>query len=131
MAMSLNFRRFHSAVIVLAAFAAGSVNAQNNIRNMTIYYSNSVPNARAVLLVTEKSDGSEGPGRTCTQLLNNNNPQVTVMTGYIYHFSAWSSTNCAPATNMAGLTATYVGLTAGPRGIEVKLDANGFTAYDR
>ncbi len=38
MAMSLKFRRFHSAVIVLAAFAAGSANAQN-ISNVTIYYS--------------------------------------------------------------------------------------------
>ncbi|SCB04087.1 hypothetical secreted protein [Xanthomonas translucens pv. translucens DSM 18974] len=31
MAMSLNFRRFHSAVIVMAAFAAGSANAQQTI----------------------------------------------------------------------------------------------------
>lgn len=68
MAMSLNFRRFHSTVIVLAALAAGSANAQNTGK-VTIYYSNSVPNALAVQLITQKSDGSQGPVQDCTQLL--------------------------------------------------------------
>jgi hypothetical protein len=130
MAMSLNFRRFHSAVVLLAAFAAGSANAQN-ISKLTFFYSNSVPNARAVLLTTEKSDGSPGPVRACTPLLNNNNPHVIVMSGYAYDFIAMSSTNCAPGTSLAGLDSTFEGFPPDPRGIEVKIDASGITAYQR
>ncbi|UKE72077.1 hypothetical protein [Xanthomonas graminis] len=130
MAMSLNFRRFHSTVIVLAALAAGSANAQNTGK-VTIYYSNSVPNALAVQLITQKSDGSQGPVQDCTQLLGVKHPNITVPTGYEYTIIAMSTTNCAPGTGLAGLSATYEGFPAAPRGIDINITANGITGSVR
>jgi len=109
--MSLNFRRFHGTVIVLAAFAAGSANAQGT-RTVTIFYSNSVPQARTVLLTSEKSDGSQGSVQDCTQLLGQNNPNIKAITGYAYTFVAMSTINCAASTSLAGLSASYDGFPA-------------------
>ncbi|UKE70724.1 hypothetical protein K8O61_06770 [Xanthomonas cerealis pv. cerealis] len=129
MAMSLNFRRFHSAVVVMAAFAAGSANAQQTIRTVPIFYFNSVPQVRAVQVTSE--DG--GPGQGCTPVLGQNKENIgpTMMTGHIYTFVAMSTSNCAPGTGLAGLFARIVGLPTYPNGINMTITARRITGDKR